>query len=773
VNASDDDLSENEEWVEDDDHPESEDDTNQSEDEFDINDGMAVVDEENNDTASEYESEESDHDYQDEDSLNEDQAGSGLNIVETDSDDNNDDSEDEIDTPPRSPDTQQRNRTTRLQRRNANNNDSSSNTSTVQPKNRMMNEIKSDLDGEFWEWEVNCHTIIHTDGTSFAMMVAEQAGVKMMQEYFELEASKSTPMYGFRKGLKIFGDPGYQSTIKELKDNLIGRGCIDVLNEKETTWDMRKEALSYLMFLKRKRCGKLKARGCADGRPQREYITKEESSSPTVSLYALMGSCVMDAMDDRAVITVDIPGAFLQGDWPQDEHPAYIKFEGLMVDMICEINPSYVAKVQWNRERTRKFLYARLVKAVYGTVLAAIIFYNKLSKHLIEHGFVMNDYDLCTFNKMVNGEQLTVQFHVDDLKASHKEQNVLDGFLDDLRNEFGQEDELAETKGLVHEYLGITIDYSLPGKVVFTMFDFLEDVIVEAPDDLKKSRSFYPGNDKLFKVNSDSPKLSQERAELFHRIVARLLFASKRARPDIQVCVAFLCTRVKSPNEEDYEKLGRVITYLMNTIHLPLIIGADDSGSMIWNIDASFAVHPDCKSHTGASLTLGHGSALSMSCKQKINTKSSTEAELVGVDDAMTFVMWMKHFFQSQVKQMNEDSKLKPLGSDTIIEQDNTSAIQLEKNGWKSSSRRTKHIDVRYFYVTDRLKKKDISRIVYKPTGDMQSDYFTKALQGQAFHTHRKTLMGLDDKNDRIFYDKFKHPKINDDKLYTPQPSSE
>jgi len=63
--------------------------------------------------------------------------------------------------------------------------------------------------------------------------------------------------------------------------------------------------------------------------------------------------------------------------------------------------------------------------------------------------------------------------------------------------------------------------------------------------------------------------------------------------------------------------------------------------------------------------------------------------------------------------------------------------------------------------------------VVYKPTGDMQSDYSTKALKGQAFHTHRKTLMGLDDKNDHIFYNKFKHPKINDDKLYTPQPSSE
>ena len=78
----------------------------------------------------------------------------------------------------------------------------------------------------------------------------------------------------------------------------------------------------------------MKGRGCADGRPQQKYVIKEESSSPTVSLYALMGSCVMDALDDRKVITVDIPGAFLQGDWPQDEHPGHIKFEGIMVEMI-------------------------------------------------------------------------------------------------------------------------------------------------------------------------------------------------------------------------------------------------------------------------------------------------------------------------------------------------------------------------------------------------------------------------------------------------------
>ena len=127
------------------------------------------------------------------------------------------------------------------------------------------------------------------------------------------------------------------------------------------------------------------------------------------------------------------------------------------------------------------------------------------------------------------------------------------------------------------------------------------------------------------------------------------MFASKRTRPNIQVCVAFLYTHVKVPTEQDYKKLGRVSSYLEETVHLPLVIGVEDSGSLTWNTDASFAVHPYCKSHTGACLTLGHGSVLSISAKQKINTKNLIETELAEVDDAMTFVMWMKHFFQSQV----------------------------------------------------------------------------------------------------------------------------
>ena len=87
-------------------------------------------------------------------------------------------------------------------------------------------------------------------------------------------------------------------------------------------------------------------------------------------------------------------------------------FEGIMVYMICEIDPSHYNKIILSKDCKKKFLYSPLIKAVYGTLLGVIIFYNKLSKYLIDHGLIQNKYGMCTFNKMVNSEQITVQFPV-------------------------------------------------------------------------------------------------------------------------------------------------------------------------------------------------------------------------------------------------------------------------------------------------------------------------------------------------------------------------
>jgi hypothetical protein len=97
-------------------------------------------------------------------------------------------------------------------------------------------------------------------------------------------------------------------------------------------------------------------------------------------------------------------------------------------------------------------------------------------------------------------------------------------------------------------------------------------------------------------------------------------------------------------------------------IFIPLVLGWDGTGQLLWSVDASFAIHKDMRSHTSAVLSLGQGALMPMSIKQKINTKSSTEAELVGVDDAMNFVEWIQLFVEQQIKSINEDSVLKKIG---------------------------------------------------------------------------------------------------------------
>ena len=135
------------------------------------------------------------------------------------------------------------------------------------------------------------------------------------------------------------------------------------------------------------------------------------------------------------------------------------------------------------------------------------------------------------------------------------------------------------------------------------------------------------------------------------------------------------------------------------------------------------------KSHTGVSYTLGKGSVNTISAKQKLNTKSSTEAELVGADDAVTPALWMKLFLEAQGYEV-----------EVIVYQDNTSAIQLEKNGKESSGKRTRHLNIRYFFITDCIKKK-LLRVEYCPTDDMIGDFPSKPLQGRKFKKHCKLIM--------------------------------
>ncbi len=124
----------------------------------------------------------------------------------------------------------------------------------------------------------------------------------------------------------------------------------------------------------------------------------------------------------------------------------------------------------------------------------------------------------------------------------------------------------------------------------------------------------------------------------FHHATAQLLFLSARARRDIQPAIAFLTTRVRAPDEDDWGKVKRVLAYLKGTMHMPLVLSADCLTLSRWWVDAAYAVHHDCKGHTCAGMSFGQGMVMSYSWKQKVMTKSSTEAELVGVNDSLGYI---------------------------------------------------------------------------------------------------------------------------------------
>jgi hypothetical protein len=154
--------------------------------------------------------------------------------------------------------------------------------------------------------------------------------------------------------------------------------------------------------------------------------------------------------------------------------------------------------------------------------------------------------------------------------------------------------------------------------------------------------------DDLFIVNKDAEKLSEEGATAFHNFVAKMLYVSKRARLDVSTAIAFLTTRVRAPDVNDWRKLSCLMEYLrVDRLH-PLILSTNGSGVLMWYVNASFAVHPNMRSHTGGGLTMGRGFPIVSSTKQKLNTRSSTESELVGVDNMMPIIVWSCYFLMAQ-----------------------------------------------------------------------------------------------------------------------------
>jgi hypothetical protein len=237
----------------------------------------------------------------------------------------------------------------------------------------------------------------------------------------------------------------------------------------------------------------------------------------------------------------------------------------------------------------------------------------------------------------------------------------------------------------------------------------------------------------LFEV-PESPLLSGKDQTTFHSKVAQLLYLCRRSFYSIQLAVSFLTTRVQAPTLVDASKLVRVLKYLngLNPREHELVLSFDVRNPQIYAfIDASYAPHAHAKSQTGGVITLGaRGGALyCTSEKQSIVTKSSTEAELVGLSNVASQVIYLQNLLRAQGYNMPP----------AIVYQDNQSAMAMMRNG-SATAKLTRHINIRYFWLKDNVERGEVT-IQYMCTSDMLADVLTKPLQGEQFTSMARRLV--------------------------------
>ena len=281
-------------------------------------------------------------------------------------------------------------------------------------------------------------------------------------------------------------------------------------------------------------------------------------------------------------------------------------------------------------------------------------------------------------------------------------------------------------EGKLLNYLGMSFDFSTDGQVAITMRNTVEGILKGCGVD--KCRKT-PATESLFDTREDAPKASEEDRKWFHTHVMKLQYLAKRVKPECLTAVNFLSSRVQCCDSDDLAKLRRLLGYVLETKERGGCLRIGDAVDVRVYVDAAYGVHTDGRSQSGMYMTIGEaGPVYAKSGKQRIVTKSSTEAELVGLSDHAGQGISMRNFLVAQGYKMG------PL----VLYQDNTSCMAIIARGGPTSER-SKHISIRYFWLCERIDSGEIA-VVHRRTEMMYANVLTKPITGAQFVVEREGL---------------------------------
>ena len=468
---------------------------------------------------------------------------------------------------------------------------------------------------------------------------------------------------------------------------------------------------------------RLKARLVAGGHRQDRDLYPD-TSSPTPAISSIFIIASIAAQEGRFVTTMDIGSAYLNA--TMEGEPVFMKLNAEIARHVCKIDPKKYREYKNDKHE----IIVKLKKALYGCVQSAKLWYEHIKSTLERFGFISNSEDKCIFNKGdPSGSQCTVAVYVDDLFVTCKDRRVVEEVENYLKLTY---DKVTVHSGLFHSYLGMNFDYREPSKVLVTMEGYIGTMLKEYH---VVNTATTPANERLLDISVAAELLPEDKSQYLHRLVAKLLYVGSRVRPEIMFTVNHLTTRVNKFTKGDLNKAMRVLEYLNSDPASGLCLHIGNNMQINLFADASYATHHDGKSHSGCVVKLGDATVLAASTKQRLVTKSASEAELVCACDMYGRGVSVKLFVCGQGYDV----------SYVILHQDNTSTIKLIKNG-KASSQRSRHINVKYFYLREQVENGELE-VIHTRTERMVADILTKPVQGKLFLKLCNMLLGYPESN--------------------------
>lgn len=552
------------------------------------------------------------------------------------------------------------------------------------------------------------------------MIVTTDADDMIVTHLFHVFASQN---HTVKSALAEHEDAALDAIVKELR-SMLNAPTFEAVDPATLSWEQLKKRIPSKMFIKLKYLAngdfeKIKARLVAGGhRQDRTGYTDDQTSSPTAASPTLFIVAGIAARERRKVRCCDIGTAYLKA--------IMIILIHMLIDptlsaLLCVMRPEWT---KWLDDKGR--LTVVLHRALYGCIESGKLWYDTLNEFLVSIGFVANPHDICTYNKWDDDEdvQLTLSVFVDDFMITCVSDSVLDRFMNQLRERFG---DLTERTGDIHSHLGMVFDFSEPGEVSITMPGYIDSMLEKYG--VTKAQK-YPTNNDLFVRDENSPALAEPQRKEFHSRVYTVAYMAQRIKPECLPILSELCSCVRTATAEDWCKLEHLLQYVYGCREIGMRIRIP-TGQLFVNasIDSSHGCHPNMRGHGAGLISIsedGNGGTIHCeSSKLSLNTKSTAETELVTMSDYASQALYIGGFLTEQGYPNVQ----------VILEQDNESTIALVRKG-RSTAKATRHIAIRYFWLHDRLVRGDFELLHVAGT-EIRSDLLTKDLRGAAFFNGR------------------------------------